>query len=209
MKQDQDYINDLAEIRAMMARSSKFLTLSGWSGIFAGIYAILGVSFAYFILDFNPQELHDSGFENGIAQFSKWQNIILLGIAVLILTFGTAVLLSNRKANKTGEILWNATSKNMMMNLAVPLIAGGFAVLAALSLGLTGWILPFSLLFYGLALFNAGNFTFHEIKTLGILEIILGIFSLFVVQSGLLCWMLGFGLLHIIYGLFMHYRYER
>jgi hypothetical protein len=208
MKQDRDYIQDLTEIRTMMARSSKFLSLSGWAGIMAGIYALAGSAVAWFIFDFNPGHQLDESLTTGHS-IHALDNIILLGLTVLILTFGTAVFLSNKKADKGGEKLWNAASKNMMMNLAVPLISGGILMISALLHGLTGLLLPLSLIFYGLALYSAGKFTFEEIRSLGLLEIALGLFSAVFIEYSLLCWVLGFGVLHIVYGIYMHYRYER
>ena len=44
---------DLQAIREIMERSSKFLSLSGLSGIFAGVCALIGAAIAWFII-LNP-----------------------------------------------------------------------------------------------------------------------------------------------------------
>ena len=54
MKEEKDYIQDISEIRSMMERSSKFLSLSGLAGVMAGIYALVGAFVAYTVFDFNP-----------------------------------------------------------------------------------------------------------------------------------------------------------
>jgi hypothetical protein len=69
-------------------------------------------------------------------------------------------------------------------------------------------IVPCFLIFYGLALVNAGKFTFGEIFYLGILQIVTGLVSAFVPGWGLIFWIFGFGVLHIIYGLAMYRKYE-
>lgn len=204
MKEEQDYIRDIAQIRAIMERSSKFLSLAGWAGIMAGLYALAGAYIAYEILDFNPDRLiYD------LSQPSSLQKIIGLAIIILLLAIGTAIILSYNKANKRGEKLWNAIVKRLVINMAVPLIVGGLLILILISKGLIGLIAPFTLLFYGLALYNAGQFTYELIKSLGLIQISLGLLSAYYIEYGLLCWALGFGVAHILYGIYMHYRYER
>ena len=204
MKEEQDYIRDIAQIRAIMERSSKFLSLAGWAGIMAGLYALAGAYIAYEILDFNPDRLiYD------LPQPSSLQKIIGLAIIILFLAIGTAIILSYNKANKRGEKLWNAIVKRLVINMAVPLVVGGLLILILISKGLIGLIAPFTLLFYGLALYNAGQFTYELIKSLGLIQIILGLLSAYYTEYGLVCWALGFGVAHILYGIYMHYRYER
>jgi hypothetical protein len=208
MKEDQDYIRNIAEIRSMMERSSKFLSLSGWAGIMAGMYALAGAYLAHTLFDFNPAELVYDPAQAGSLP-SSLLNVILLAMLVLLLAIGTAIILSARKANKRGETLWNATSRRLMINMAVPLSAGGLLILVFISKGLMAFIAPFTLVFYGLALYNASKFTYEEVKSLGLIQIGLGLVGAYFVDYGLLLWALGFGVFHIIYGIYMHYRYER
>lgn len=208
MKEEQDYIRDIAEIRSMMERSSKFLSLSGWAGIMAGIYALSGAYIAYKIFDFNPDEIFYSTIKSG-SLFVSLLNIIFLTLIILILALSTAIFLSYKKANKRGEKLWNPTARRLLIHMAVPLIVGGLLILILISKGLIGLLAPFTLIFYGLALYNASKFTYEEVKTLGLIQVGLGLISSYFVGYGLLIWALGFGVVHIIYGIYMHYRYER
>ncbi len=207
MKEEQDYIRDIAEIRSMMERSSKFLSLSGWAGIMAGIYALAGAYIAYKVFNFNPDAIVPGNLNLG-ASFSLF-NIILLALAVFILAICTAVFVSYREADKRKEKLWNATSKRLLTYMAVPLITGGLLILILISKGMIGLIAPLSLLFYGLALYNAGKFTYEEVRIVGLIQIILGLASSYYVEHGLLFWAIGFGMVHILYGIYMHYRYEK
>ena len=202
---EQDYIRDIAEIRSMMERSSKFLSLSGWAGILAGIYALSGAYIAYAFFQFNPDEITYSNVELPV----NLLKVVLLAIIILILTIGTAVFLSRQKANKRGENLWNPTAKRLLISMAVPLVTGGLLILILISQGLIGLIAPFTLLFYGLALYNASRYTYPDLKTLGLIEISLGIIGSYYVEYGLAFWAIGFGLMHIIYGIYLHYKYER
>lgn len=201
MKNEQDYIRDIAEIRAMMERSSKFLSLSGWAGIMAGIYALAGAWIAYAVFGFNPDEIFYNSF--------SLTQVILLATGILILALVSAIYDSRRKAHKRGEKVWNATSRRLLASMAVPLFAGGILILVLISKGLIGLIAPLTLLFYGLALYNAGNFTINEVKFMGMVMIGLGLISSWFIEYGLLFWAIGFGVVHIGYGIYMHFRYER
>jgi Ca2+/Na+ antiporter len=208
MKEDQDYIRDIAQIRSIMERSSRFLSLAGWAGIMAGVYALAGAYIAYTVFDFNPDKLVYSTIQTRdlVAGLPK---VVFLAITVLILAIGTAILLSYKKAAKRGEKLWNALTKRLLINMAVPLIAGGLLILILIANGLIGLMAPITLLFYGLALYSASQFTYEVLRSLGLIQIGLGLLSAYFVEYGLVCWALGFGVAHIVYGIYMHYRYER
>jgi len=208
MKDEKDYLRDITEIRSMMERSSKFLSLSGWAGIMAGIYALAGAFIAFKFLNFNPDELIAGNLEAG-SIFSSLSKVIWLAIIVLILAISTASFLFFRKADKKGEKIWNPTTRRFLLSMAVPLAAGGLVILVLISKGLTGLIAPLTLLFYGLALYNASGFTLNEVKTLGFIQIGLGLISACFIEYGLFIWAAGFGVVHIIYGVYMHYKYER
>lgn len=204
MKEEQDYIQDLAEIRSMMERSSKFLSLSGLAGVMAGIYALIGAYIVYSVFNFNPNEITYSSLDS-----SSLSMVIFLAIAVLILTIGTAIVLSWKKAQKRDENVWNATSRRMIANMAVPLSAGSIFILLLLSKDLVGLIAPSTLLFYGLALYNASKFTYNDMKFLGLIQMGLGLAGVWLIEYGLMFWAIGFGVVHIIYGIYMHLKYER
>jgi uncharacterized membrane protein len=208
MKDQPDYIKDIAEMRSMMERSSKFLSLSGLAGIMAGIYALAGAYIAYAVFDFNPgQDVYNPSQPASVS--TDLLKVVFLAFLILILSIGTAVFLSHRKAVKRSEKFWDATARRVLINMAVPLIAGGLLILVLMAKGLIGFMAPFTLLFYGLALYNAGKFTYDEVKSLGLIQIGLGLIGCCFVEYGLLCWAIGFGLVHIIYGIYLHYRYER
>lgn len=208
MKEKQDYVRDIGEIRSMMERSTRFLSLSGWAGIMAGIYALAGAYIAYKMLDFNPDEIAYGAAPSGSLSFML-SPVIFLAIIILVLAIGTAIFLSYKKAGKRGEKLWNATARRLLINMAVPLIVGGLLIIILIAKGLIGLIAPFTLLFYGLALYNASKFTYDDVRVLGLIEMGLGLISSYFVGYGLLFWALGFGVAHIIYGIYLHYRYEQ
>jgi hypothetical protein len=203
MKEERDYAQDLADIRSMMERSSKFLSLSGLAGVMAGIYALIGAWIAYSVYNFTPDTLI-----NGVVS-TQLTELTVLGVLVLILAIGTAVLLSVRKARKRGESVWNGTSKRMLANMFMPLGTGGVLILIALTKGVVVLILPISLIFYGMAIYNASNFSYDDVKYLGLIQVGLGLMAALYPVYGLVFWVIGFGLVHIVYGIYMYIRYER
>lgn len=208
MKEEQEYIKDLTEIRSMMERSTRFLSLTGWSGIMAGIYALLGAYLAYRIIYLNPDEVVYTSLKANILSGSV-STLILIAVAVLVLAIGTAIMLSYRKSKVNDYKLWNPATRRLIINLAIPLVTGGVFIIVLFSKGLLGLIAPSTLIFYGLALLNASKFTFEDVKYLGITQIALGLAASYYVGYGLFFWAAGFGLMHIIYGIYMHLRYEK
>ncbi|SNZ01869.1 hypothetical protein [Flagellimonas pacifica] len=200
--ESKKYLNDIIQIKDMMSRSSRFISLSGLSGILAGIYAITGAVIAYIFLlpDINSDViLHSWNF----------RMIVAILIAVAILSFVTAYLLTSRKAKKNNEKIWDDTTKRLLINFLIPLVTGGIYILIKLNsqhYGLTGSLM---LIFYGLALVNASKYTIGNIKYLGYAEIIIGLICAAFPGYGFWFWILGFGLLHIIYGSLMYFKEQK
>lgn len=207
MKEIQEYEKDLASIRTMMERSVKFISLSGMSGILAGLYAIAGALVAYRLV-YYPQSPFAYRIET-LQEISTLTKLILTAACVLVASLGTGLWLSHRKARKHDMNLWNATSKTLVINLAIPLVAGGLFILILLQGGHYSIAAPACLVFYGLALINASANLYDEVRYLGYSEIALGLIAAYLAGYGLLFWTLGFGVLHIIYGAVMYYRYDK
>jgi uncharacterized membrane protein HdeD (DUF308 family) len=210
MKNDK-HMDDLVAIRAIMERSTRFLSLSGLSGIFAGVYALLGASLVYFNLGNNPGSTlsGDTTYPLPPAMLIRhYSYFLLIAVTVLVLSIGTCIYLSMRKASKSDEKMLNPASRRFLINLLIPLVTGGVFCIELLRQGLTEWIAPSLLIFYGLALINGSKYTLDDIRYLGVCEILIGLIALFIPGYGLLFWSAGFGILHIIYGSMMYYKYE-
>jgi len=205
---------DLASIRSLMERSSKFLSLSGLSGILAGVYALLGAAIAYRIIYINPVDIdrpvRGMFYEGSINDYIvTLAELFFVAMVVLISSVATGFVLSLRKARRTGQQFWNASSKALVFNMLVPLLTGGALMLLFALRGYFGIVAPASLIFYGLALVGAGNYTFKGVQYLGINEIVLGLIAILYPGYGLLFWAVGFGVLHIIYGSIMYLKYDK
>lgn len=205
--EDKEIYNELSSIRNLMERSAKFISLSGLSGIMAGVYALIGAGLAYYLV---YGTLSGHGYRDNYVtdEEVRWR-LFFIGLTVLILSITTGILLTMRKANSKNQNVWNPTSKKLLINMAIPLVTGGILILILLLRGYYGIIAPSTLIFYGLSLVAASNYTFEDVKWLGILEITLGLFAALLPGYGLLFWIIGFGLLHIVYGSIMHFKYDR
>ncbi|WP_143962150.1 hypothetical protein [Litoribacter populi] len=208
MKTEQEYIKDLTEIRSMMERSTKFLTLTGWPGILAGMYALIGAYIAYrTIYTSSSESLYDT---LGKQEFSgNVNNLFILGLLILVLAISTAIYFPYKKAKESGEKLWTSASRRFVINMCIPLVTGGILVFILFAQGLFTLIAPLTLIFYGLALLQGSKYTYEEVKYLGLTEIVLGLIAAYFIGYGLLFWAIGFGIMHIIYGIYMHLSYEK
>ncbi|MGZ5282721.1 MAG: hypothetical protein ACXWEY_10635 [Bacteroidia bacterium] len=212
MQEKDQHIQDLSQIRQMMERSSRFLSLSGFSGIFIGIFALIGAAVAYWYLDmnFSISPDYNVGREiNGRVRPSFYTFFFTDAILVLVASLLAAFYFSAWKARKKGYSLWDGTAKRLLINLFIPLIAGGIFSIILLYHGVVGFVAPVTLIFYGMALLNASKYTYDDIRALGLCEIGLGLIASFLLGYGLLFWAIGFGVLHIIYGIMLYTKYEK
>jgi hypothetical protein len=196
MNHPNDPVKDLSDIRSMMEKSSKVLSLSGLAGVAIGIVALAGVLYAQYIHTHVPAE-------------DVERYIIADALAVLFLAIMLAILFSSRMAKKKGLPIWNITAKHLVGELAIPLFAGG-VFCGALLMNKTFNLLPSAMLtFYGLALVNASKLTVKEVRYLGLTQLTIGLLAALIPDEGLNFWALGFGAVHILYGLRIYSKYER
>lgn len=208
MAESNQHLEALQDIRQMMQRSSRFISLSGLSGVAAGVCGLVG-SYAAHRLIQNSWESYRTSFPADEALVELRTKLLLLALAVLALAVLSAFFFTWRKTKRDGVQLWNRTSIQLTLNMALPLAAGGLFILALLQYGIWTFVVPGCLVFYGLALVNASKYTLSDIRYLGICEVILGLISTQYTGYGLWFWAIGFGLLHIIYGTIMWLKYER
>jgi len=207
-EQQDTSLETLKEIRSIMERSARFLSLSGWSGVWAGGAALAGAAVAY-------RWLNDASFYSSQAMTrGTFMDLYFLRYFVLaVLIFGTAFAggfyFTYKKNKEAGITMWNSASRKMVINLAIPLAAGAVVTLAFAWRGDWIYVSPACLIFYGLALINGSKYTVSDIKYLGLTEVVLGCIALFMNPGyGLYLWAFGFGVLHIVYGIIMWRKYD-
>lgn len=211
MEAEKNHLDTLNDIRSMMEKSSRFISLSGLSGIFAGVFALLGTAAAFIYLnaDFLSDDYYKRGIVKGLMDMNFVQFFFIDGLLVLILSVTFGILFTVRNSIRKSVPYWGRTAKLTVLNLFAPLAVGGFFCLVLLYHQVIYLVAPATLVFYGLALINAGKYTLREVTVLGIIETIVGIIACFFAGYGLLFWAFGFGVLHIIYGIIMYNKYEK
>ena len=194
------HLKDISEIRSMMERSSKFLSLSGLSGVSAGIVALVGAAVAHW----KTQQTEAANLTRELVHF-----LVADAALVLVVAVSLTVFFSIRLAKKKNLPFWNNTAKYLLADLVIPLITGGIVMAILYKQGVLVYLAPLSLVFYGLALLNASKYTFRAVRYLAVSEIILGLLAVLLLDWQLWFWALGFGVLHIVYGVFGYWKLEK
>jgi len=201
----EKYLNDLKEIKDIMNRSSRFISLSGLSGISAGILALIGAVAAYQIVYTNQDY---QSYDQVMINHQTMAQLLIIAVITMVLSIGAVIFFTTRETRKRNQKIWDHQTRRLLINLAIPLFTGGILCLMLLFKGYIGLVAPLTLIFYGLALVNASKYTLNEIRSLGLLEIALGLIASYFIGFGLLFWSIGFGILHIAYGIAMHLKYR-
>ena len=202
-------IQSVNEIKELMERSSKFISLSVWTGVLVGIYSLIGAWAAVQILGL--QQLTGGGYSSvlNVTTPMRLKTIVFLAGCVLVCSVLTALIISYYKSRKTGQKLFNKLTYRIAWTFSIPLLTGGLFCTALLyhkHYGLTSSVM---LLFYGLSLINVSKYTFSNVAWLGYGFLALGILDCFFEGYGLFFWTVGFGIFHIIYGILFYFLYER
>ena len=203
---DKNFQEDLDHIRKMMERSSRFISLSGLSGVFAGIVALAGAIYVYFVFQREGIDYFDGN--RNVFDRSLVNELVIIGTVILVLAVSLGYIFTARESKKKNQKIWDSLTKRLLFSFAVPLVTGGLFCLILLHHHLFVLVAPATLIFYGLGLVNAEKYTLSDVKYLGILEIFLGLLSFLFLGWGLVFWAIGFGVLHIVYGLVMHRKYK-
>lgn len=212
--ESQDSLAALNDIKRIMNQSSRFISLSGLSGIAAGVCALIGCWLAHpYIVG---QKNYIINQQLNLPQALKQDFTIIFNTYLFYIAMGTllaalilAYVFTYFKSKKDGSKLWGNTALRLLFNLALPLFVGFLFILKLISLGAIGLIMPSILIFYGLALTSSSKYTLGEIKYLGYIQIVLGLANMLMVGYGLYFAAFGFGVMHIVYGVIMWYKYEQ
>jgi hypothetical protein len=212
-KDHQVHLDELRHIRQIMERSSRFISLSGLSGVAVGVCALACATFGYLYIEVVPFQ-HKEAFYLKVLETNKWGLdyeffTLFLAFSTAFLAASSGIYFAARKAKRKGLSVWTPQALRVLINLAIPLAAGALFCLAMWRQGFLSLIVPSSLVFYGLALVNTSRYTLHDVRYLGLFQVVLGIIGAFFPFYGMELWTIGFGFLHIIYGILMYNKYEK
>ena len=201
------YLNDISEIKNMMNRSSRFISLSGLSGVLAGIYSLIGAYLAYRTIYFDGSQM--GSYKTLVISEYAIYKLLFIAASVVLLSAITGIVLTARKAKVENQKIWDQSSQRLIINFLIPLVTGGIFILFLIEKEQFSLIAPLTLIFYGLACINASKYTIGDVRYLGITLLLLAFLSLWFIGYGLLFWALGFGVCHIFYGSLMYFKYEK
>ena len=197
--ENKEALNTLNDIKEMMERSSKFKAISGLSIIIVGILASLVSAYIYFFLG-----------DYSINTPTKWRTTAIIAIGLLVVAFATVFLMAYLKAKRHNlRFTFDTTMRRFLLHFFIPMAAGGLLCIALLMQQHYGLVSSITLIFYGLALINSSHFSYPALRYLGYAELVLGLIDCFMVNYALLTWFLGFGVLHIVFGIIFMIQYER
>lgn len=207
---DQNHqLDALEDIKQLMHKSSRFISLSGWSGVAAGTCALIAAAYTGIQLD--CWRRGDCPFDQLLQEGgeSLRYTLLFIGLVTFVVAFTLAFFFTYVRSRKAGVAIWGFTARKVVFNVAIPMMVGGLFIWRMMEYGFYGMVAPACLLFYGLGLINASKYTLGEIRYLGYSQLVLGAINLWMPGYGLYFWAAGFGVMHIIYGIVMWNRYER
>ncbi|NNF33788.1 MAG: hypothetical protein HKN68_06750 [Saprospiraceae bacterium] len=201
----EKYLEDLKDIKEMMHKSSRFISLSGKAGIAAGMVALVGAIIAH-------QKVFSSldikGHQQLILPGNELTNLFIISVCTLLVAILVTIFFTTKHSRQQKEKIWDHQTSRLLINLLIPLSTGGILCILLIFKGYVSMVITMTLIFYGLALINASKYTLPEIRSLGLIEILLGLIAFQFINIALICWALGFGFMHIVYGIFMHLKYQ-
>jgi len=215
MQETQAPLQTLQDIKKLMERSARFISLSGWSGVSAGLCALAGAGAAYWRIS-EYRKADATGYDNGdvrslypVDASNLMVELIWIAGIVFVAAVLTAFLFTYLRSRKNHLSLWDPVSRRLAWNMIIPMGVGAICILRVMQWGHFELIGPLSLIFYGLALLNASKYTSGELRYLAFGQLVLGIINLWITGYELQFWAVGFGVLHIVYGIVMWWKYER
>ena len=181
-------MDNLSFIRDTMERATSFTAVPGWGGVAMGVVALVA-----------------AGLARRSADASEWLAIWVVA-AALAAGIGAAALV--RKARRAEGYVLTRPARRFLLGYLPPIFVGALLT-AALSRGTLVGALPGTwLLLYGTGLVTGGVFSVRIVPVMGACFMALGALALFSPEEWGNVWMaLGFGILHIVFGLLIARRY--
>ena len=186
-------LDDLRFIRETMASAAAFTAVPGWGIVAVGLSALLATLVA--------------------ARQGSSEMWLLTWLLESILAFGISVYGMARKAGNAGKLMASAPARRCLLSLTPPMVAGTLitAVVYIHHWSAVPGIYPgVWLLLYGTAVITGGAFSVRIVPFMGACFVLLGAFALFlppVALPGNLIMALGFGGLHLTFGVLIAKRY--
>jgi len=196
LAQDQA-LRALADIRAVIDRTTRYSTFSALSGFIAGSAALIG-----------------SGGCGAYRRFVGTQpgaglNFVMVWSAVLAIAALAQIVLTTLKARQRGEAVWTPIARTAFASMLGPGLAGLAGSAIFVQTGRFDMLAGLWLLFYGCGLWAVSFFAPLFLRVLGVGYMILGLYAWLKPEMAALWLGLGFGVLHFVFGAVVLARYQK
>lgn len=208
-------INDtLSGIRQLMEESRKVIFLDGSAGILISIWAAAGVMAASFLISgsvlpaFFMKACTATDWESGVSLPA----LATVAILTFAAAFATIWLKTRKRAAHMGYVpALEGPVGNLLNNFFAVMMAGGLVCLTTIVNGTVILTPGLMLVFYGIALMAISPiaFKYSITKYLGYAQVAVGIAALCLPEYGLSFWFTGFCLLHLLWGLWFRFSFDR
>jgi len=202
---DTENLKGTTEMDAVGNRSTHFFSLRGFPGILVGIYALLGAITFRQLLN-NHQNLNSAVSFLPISYLEYLLTSIVF--LVLVISIISVYISAFRKAKRSHKKLWGPVSRRFLIHVSLPLLAGGVICILLYEYGLIRYISSAMLIFYGLTFFSARKYISNTTRNAGIVILLIGLVSTQFIDYGLYFWVIGFGFIHVIYGIVTYRKHD-
>ena len=181
-------MDNLRFIRETMERAGSFTAVSGWGSILTGVTALVAAGIASLV-------------EGSLAWLLVWTGEAMLAIGI----GAWAVVM---KARAAGMPLLSGPGRKVALSLMPPIVAGGVLTLVLFQVGLPQLLPGMWMLLFGVGIVAAGSYSVRIVPVMGLSFMVLGAIAFMLPMAwanGVMA--LGFGGLHILFGLLIARRY--
>ena len=180
-------MDNLRFIRETMERSASFTAVSGWAGVAMGVVALGAAAVA---------RLQEAPW----AWLAVWLAAASLSAAVAV--GGMAM-----KSRSVGTPLFSGPGRKFASSFAPPIAVGGALTLALFGAGQTALLPGTWLLLYGAAVVTGGAHSVRIVPLMGVMFMATGAVALALPGWGDVFMAVGFGLLHLVFGVIIARRH--
>jgi hypothetical protein len=182
-------MENLEFIRDTMERSTHFTAVPGYGGMLIGFTAIGAAYIAH-------------------TQAPLIRDWVIVWLVEAVLAFCIGLFAMWQKSKLAGTTLNSVPAKKMILSFVPPMICGVIITLGLWRYGDFVSMIPVWLLLYGAAVVTGGSYSVRAVPIMGWCFIALGAIAFFLpANTGNLMMTLGFGLLHMVFGLVIARKY--
>jgi hypothetical protein len=185
---DTHAVDDLRFIRQTMERAAGLTAFPGWGQVVVGLSALGAAALAM-------RTTNDTA----------WLGVWLVEFVLAVVIGSTAMAL---KARATGSLFGSGALRFFMWAFSIPIVAGGLLTVRLFLTGGHAALPGLWLLLYGAGIAAGGAFSVAAVRAMGLTFMVIGAVALFTPSVPRDLWMAaGFGIVHVVYGVWIARRH--